>query len=215
MLPEDKDLKLRRVVKKDPRGQWPFEKKIEVVTHYLATGNYRLSAALCGVHENTVEVWKKQPWWKELEKEIRVSRRMEQDSKLSQIVNRTLDVIADRVENGDHVYNQKTGELVRKPVGLRDATAAVNSLMQRQATIEKQNAKETIVENQNSIEEQLKLLASEFAKFNNKQKRLASDIEYKEIEDDAVHDADSKAIRADEDYQSESIFEESRETFKD
>lgn len=185
IIDEDK-LKLRRVTAK-VRGEWPIEKKIEAVTKYLALGNLALTAALTGVPPDTLKRWKAEGWWKEMEREVRASRRIEQDSKLSKIVDRALDTISDRLENGEVVMNPANGELVRRPVSLRDANNTANTLMQRQAILEKQNANEKTQEHQQTIQEQLSFLAGEFAKFNNRQKRLATTVDYKEIED-AVHE---------------------------
>lgn len=187
MILDDSKLKLRRVTAK-VRNEWPIEKRIECVSKYLVLGNLSLVAQLTGVSIATLEVWKKQPWWADLTNEVKATRRVQQDSKLSQIVDRALDTIADRLENGEHVYDQKTGQIVRKPVALRDANVTANTLMQRQAILEKLHREDNSNKETKTIQEQLTFLANEFAKFNKRQNSLATTVEYKEIEDDAVHE---------------------------
>lgn len=187
MILDDSKLKLRRVTAK-VRNEWPMEKRIECVSKYLVLGNLSLVAQLTGVSIATLEVWKKQPWWADLTNEVKATRRVQQDSKLSQIVDRALDTIADRLENGEHVYDQKTGSIVRKPVALRDANNTANTLMQRQAILEKLSREDNSNKETKTIQEQLSFLASEFAKFNKRQNGLATTVDYKEIEDDAVHE---------------------------
>jgi hypothetical protein len=63
---------------------------------------------------------------------------------------------------------------------LRDASAAVNGLMQRQSILEKQTAARGNTEATKSIEQQLAFLADEFAKFNNRSKAGAQAIEFVE-----------------------------------
>ncbi len=166
---------------------WPVEKKIEALTTYLALGNLRPVAAVTGVSHGMIKQWRIAPWWKELEAEIIASRRIASGNKLSKIVDKSLDVIDDRLDNGDFVYNSKSGEVHRKPVTLRDATTAANALMQRAAIIEKLNKDEAVVDATQTIQEQLVSLAAEFAKMNKRDNSGATTVEFKE-EPDAFHD---------------------------
>lgn len=182
---KDKNLRLGNVaIPHAKNATWPVEKKIEAVTTWLTLGNLRHTAAVTGVSHSLIKQWRQQPWWKELEAEIVASRRVASANKLSKIVDKSLDVIDDRLDNGDFVYNSKSGEVHRKPVSLRDATTAANALMQRAAIIEKLNKDEQVVEATQTIQEQLASLAVEFAKMNKRDNSKAETIEFKE-EDDA------------------------------
>jgi len=174
------DVVLRRASSVKVRGEWPVEKKIEVVTKFLALGNLRLVAELSGISYDTIRDWQKTSWWKDMENEIRVSRNIQQDSKLTRIIDKALDSIEDRIENGEHVFDQRTGQVVRRPVALRDVNTTANTLMQRQAILEKMGGDNNINQTQKTITEQLAMLATEFAKFNNRHKKQAQTIEYTE-----------------------------------
>ena len=100
---------------------WDDAKKLEVVTTYLALGKVPLVEAMTGVPRATIRQWKLQPWWKELELEITSEDDLELSGKLKKIVDRSLDAVVDRLQNGDFVYNSKTGTIDRSPVKLRDA----------------------------------------------------------------------------------------------
>ena len=183
----DKRLRLNRVnIPHAKNATWPVEKKIEAVTTFLTLGNLRQVAAVTGVSYGMIKQWRIQPWWKDLEAEIIASRRVAQANKLSKIVDKSLDVIDDRLQNGDFIYNNKTGEVIRKQVNLRDATGAANALMQRAAIIEKLNKDEQVVETAQDIQSQLKNLAEQFALMNNRSKAGATEIAYKDS-DDAVY----------------------------
>jgi hypothetical protein len=118
-----------------------------------------------------------------LETEVLSTRRVATSGKLSTIVDKALDVIENRLEQGDIIYDQKTGELRNKPVTLKDATSAATALMQRQNAIEKAQSQEVQISQQSTMQEQLKELAKEFAKFNTRHKTNAQDVEFKEIND--------------------------------
>ena len=163
----DKNLRLKKLsIPHAKNSTWPIEKKIEAVTTWLALGNLRHVAGVTGVGYDLIKQWRMMPWWKDLEAEIIASRRVKSANKLSKIVDKSLDVIDDRLENGDFILNNKTGEIMRKQVTLRDATTAANALMQRQAILEKLNKDEQTIESTVNIVDQLKNLANEFAKFN-------------------------------------------------
>jgi hypothetical protein len=168
--------------------RWPVEVKFSVVENWLLYGNLRLTAEMTGVGYSTIKMWKGQEWWTDLEKEILAGTRIKQSGNISKIVDKGLEVISDRLENGEVVLDQKTGELVRRPVALRDAATATSNLMQRQSILEKQIADETITKSNQTIQEQLMFLAQEFAKFNNRSKIGAETIEFIEVDNDAIHD---------------------------
>jgi hypothetical protein len=101
--------------------RWSDSQKLECVKTYLILGNLTLTANSLGIPHNTVKSWKKCEWWKTIEQELMVQEDLQLGDRLKKIVNRSYDVIEDRMANGDFVYDQKTGEMRRKPVAMRDA----------------------------------------------------------------------------------------------
>ena len=99
---------------------YPDSKKLEVVTTYLALGKTPMVEAVTGVSRHTIRQWKMQPWWLELVEQIQTESNQELDTKLSKIIDRSLDAVNDRIENGDFSFNPKTGAVSRTPVKLRD-----------------------------------------------------------------------------------------------
>lgn len=109
------------------KGIYPEEKRIEAVTLYAATGHFGQTSELCGVPEHTIRAWRKMEWFHDLLREIRGENNEKLDSKFTEIVERSLDQIVDRVENGDFALT-RDGELVRKPMSGKDLSlvAAIN-----------------------------------------------------------------------------------------
>lgn len=186
-------ISLRNANKKHRKHQtWPMEKKIEVVAQWLVLGNMRMVSAITGVGYDLVREWKTQAWWKELEAEIRQSQNIEMDTKLSKIVDRSLDAVLDRVENGDFIYDQKAGEVRRKPANLKDVhRVAVDSISKRELL--RGNATERREVTQVSMQEQLKMLAAEFSKWQGKPKETI-DVEAVEVID-AVYDEREEGLQ--------------------
>ena len=188
---------------------WPMEKKIAAVTQYLVLGNMNLVAASTGIDAHLLRHWKMQPWWADTEREIRSTENIEIDNKLSKIVDRSLDVIQDRLENGDFIYNQKTGQIVRKQVNMRDAVIASKEMLTKRELL-RGNATERKETTTISMADQLKALAHEFAKLN-QQTSLPlvediTDVEAKEEDDySLVSDSESANQVYPDDGQEESL----------
>jgi hypothetical protein len=86
------------------------------------------------------------------------------DTKLSKIVDKSLDAVLDRVENGDCFYDTKSGTIKRRPVAMRDvARVSVDMISKRELL--RGNATERREVTQVSVDEQLKALAIEFARW--------------------------------------------------
>ena len=151
-----------------PGYKYSVEKRIEVISTWMALGNLRQAATICGVSYDLCIKWKGQPWWQDMVNEIQAARKFKVENKLNKIVDKALSVIDDRLENGDFVYNQKTGEVSRKPVSLKEARGAANDLMQRQVALSKLEIETQQAARTDSVKDQLAMLAQEFAKFNTK-----------------------------------------------
>lgn len=147
----------------NPRGAWSQKKKVEVVTTYLALGKAPMVEAVTGVPAQTIRIWKMQPWWRELEEEIRREENLELDSRLSKIVNKSLDAVVDRLENGDFVFNQKTGRVSRVPPKLRDVSRVTSEMLDKRELIRKKPHEK--IEKQQQFEDRLLKLAEQFAEF--------------------------------------------------
>lgn len=168
---------------------WPIEKKIEVVSQYLVLGNMKLVAATTGVSHDLIRQWKGQPWWKELESEIRQTQNIEMDTKLSKIVDKSLDAVMDRLDNGDFFYDQKTGQIKRKPVAMRDAARVTTDMISKRELL-RHGVDERKETTQIAVAEQLKMLAAEFAKWNNTKK--PEPIVLEEVEDAVYEEREAR-----------------------
>ena len=162
-------------------GQWKEAKRIEAVTTYLSTGSVAETSRLLEVPLSTINVWKRSPWWDEMIKSIRNEEETQLDAKLSKIIDKTLEKLMDNIENGEHIYDQRTGKIKRMPAKLRDINSAFNTILDKRQLIRKQPTK--IIE-QTSTASQLQTLADQFAKFVNQKVIEPEPIHY--IEGDTV-----------------------------
>lgn len=117
---------------------------------------------MLGVPYVTLESWKRADWWKELVAKIQAEEDQQLDAKTSKIINKALENIMDRIENGEDIYDQKTGKIKKMPAKLRDLNTAFNSLLDKRQLLRNKPTK--IIEQQ-STALQLQNLAEQFAKF--------------------------------------------------
>ena len=106
----------RRSVHAPTNKRWSDTQKIEAVTTWLMLGNLRATSRVLEIPEVTLLSWKKSEWWQEVVREITTQENLTLSNKLKKIVDKSLDIVTDRMENGDFIYDQKTGKLVRKPM---------------------------------------------------------------------------------------------------
>jgi transposase-like protein len=159
---KDKKRNVNRAVSADTNLRWSDKQKLEAVQSWLVLGNMSLVSRLHGIPRITLQVWKASAWWKELVDELKLQDRIELSNKMKSIVNAAHAVVANRLENGDPVLNQKTGEIVMKPVAMKDAHRVAVDLLNQREAIEK--ATQGPVEQEHNSDK-LEALAERFAEF--------------------------------------------------
>lgn len=148
------------------RQHWGDHQKIECVTTYILLGSVTQTAAVLKIPLPTVRMWKQTEWWKDVERDLRTQEDLQVSARLKKIVNRAYDVLEDRLENGDFVYDQKTGKMKRRPVSMRDAHVVSRDLRQTAQELVDRNIEEKSI-SVDTIEKKLADLAESFAKIAN------------------------------------------------
>ena len=144
-------------------AHWSESQRIQLVTTYLATGNLALTAATLQIPEVTARRWKAMPWFKQMVEDIRNEDNLVLDAKLSKVVNKSVDALLDRVEHGDFQYDQKSGNMVRKPISARDASVVTRDMIDRRELL--QGKKQVERDSTRKVEDRLLKLAEEFTRF--------------------------------------------------
>lgn len=156
----------------DP-GMWPQTKKTEAVLTWLTCGNLTQTAALIGVGLPTVKHWRKQPWWTEAVDDFRDDDKTELDARYQKIIRKALDVVDDRLENGNFQMDQKTGKIVRVPVSISDSHRVMTDLVSQQQSLRQDKTVQAVAVE--TINDKLAKLAVQFAEMalgNNKRKEV-------------------------------------------
>lgn len=155
---------VRRVDKKTPgNGWWSEKERYQAASAFVVIGNYRLTAAATNIPEETIRRWALTDWWKEALDEIRKSSKIELTGKMSNVIQKTLLQLEDRVENGDYFYNPKTGKFERKPINASVASKITSELISKTLVLEKDITQERVSDE--GLEDRLKKLKEDMLRF--------------------------------------------------
>ena len=160
----------RKKTKPGEVGHWDQKKRTEAVTTFLATGNAALTGSLINVPVATVRSWQKQDWWKDVVAQIRSDGALELNAKLTKIVDKSIEAVNDRIENGDFLYDQKRGQLTRVPVKLKDLHRVATELIDKQQIIQDRENRPSTTEA--SLEDRLVKIAETFVRNIGKEPRM-------------------------------------------
>ena len=183
---KDKKSKRIRSIAAETNRQWADSQKMEAIQSYLLLGNLALTSRILGIPEITLRVWKTSQWWKDAVAEIQAQEKIELSAKMKKIVGASLAVVEDRLVNGDFQFDQKSGEVIRKPVNMKDAHRVAMDMQERQVTIEK--AMNGDVTQEDDVQSKLLKLAEQFAEMSMKK------IEQKVDEHRTIDVTDAKEV---------------------
>lgn len=191
----------RRSVNARTNKYWSDSQKLEAVTTYLLLGgNLSKTGQVLNIPYPTLQMWKPSEWWKKLEDDVRREDRMQLSNKLKGIVETSWDLVKERLDNGDWVYNQKTGQATRKPVSIRDAGAIAANVTKLRTDME---LTENFTVATEQIEDKLTKLAKAFADLSKGKLKTGEveDIEYSETgvssegDDNAVYEEREEGLQ--------------------
>ena len=160
---EKTDIKLKKSANpKNTHGKanangWRSEKdRIRAATVYAVTGSAVQTSEITGIPAGTIRQWKTHDWWPQIIDRIRQEKDDELDVKFTEIVDKTINQINDRIEKGDFVYNVKTGEIVRKPMGGKELGVVTSIFVDKRELL---RGKRKIHTDQQSIKDKLDSIA--------------------------------------------------------
>ena len=178
----------RRPLDKD-KARWSDDQKTEVVKAYIILGSLELAAAAARIPFETCRNWKTTGWWAALVDEYRETEKLVLSTRLKGIVEKSLTIVEDRLENGDFIWDQKAQTLIRKPVLMKDAAKVGVDFMGHQYKLVSTEQRQMEEE---GVKEKLEKLARSFEEFANKQQKKAdvnvTDVVFVKETDSAIYE---------------------------
>lgn len=143
---------------------FPQTTKIDAATLYAVYGDTKQVSELANVPESVIRGWKQEPWWIEIQKQVYTEQNEKLAARISVILNKTITHLEERLEHGDEVVVQKTGEIVTKKVDASVLAKMFENLAhQRRIT----RGEPTSISAKLGVDDRLKNLAEAFYKFTN------------------------------------------------
>jgi hypothetical protein len=140
---------------------WKSTDKIKAVASYLVLGDASKVEEVTGIPAGTIRYWKTQPWWFDLVQKVAREQDEKIQSRFTNIINKTQEVILDRIENGETIIT-KDGKLVQKPISAKDA-AIIAAISVEKRKILRDSDRQTSEDL--STKERLERLSEEFKSF--------------------------------------------------
>ena len=84
---------------------------------------------------------------------------------IEKVRDKAVSVVEDRLDNGDYFYDQKVGELVRRPVSADSAARILNTTLNTSVRLEELRQNEKRIETVEKTQDRLNKLKEEFARF--------------------------------------------------
>lgn len=143
-------------------GWYPLDVKVRAACLYAVTGSLDEVTKLTDVPKNQLRVMMGEQWWVDTISQVRREENDQLTAKMTTFVEKSIDAMLERIENGDSVINLKTGETYRTPVRLRDLAIPVGVLIDKRNLLrgEATSRSETLGQ-----EETLRKLGDKFEQF--------------------------------------------------
>jgi len=146
-----------------------LEQKTDACALYCVYGDVDQVSEMTGIDPKFLRQWRDEPWWSEIQKKVFIEQNEKLASRISGVLDRSLDHLVDRLDNGDYLWDVRKSKLVRKPVDTKVLSNLFNNLITRRQLI---RGEPTSITTQVAVDDRLKLLAAQFQKF-----ALAKEIE--------------------------------------
>lgn len=155
-----------------------LEQKTDACALYCVYGDIEQVSEMTGIDPKFIRQWKDEPWWTEIQKKVFIEQNEKLASRISGVLDKSLEHLVDRLDNGDYLWDVRKSKLVRKPVDTKVLSNLFNNLVTRRQLI---RGEPTSISTQVAVDDRLKLLATQFEKFANAKEIEGVANEVKEI----------------------------------
>ena len=141
---------------------FPQQTKVDACTLYCVYGDFEKVSSLTKVPVEKLRAWHQEPWWVEIQKQVYVEQNENLSSRINIVLDKSLEEIKDRLENGDVYFDRKTGGTRRKPVDTKTLAILFDNLTTKRQLV---RGEPTSISAKIGVEDRLAQLADSFEKF--------------------------------------------------
>jgi transposase-like protein len=119
---------------KDVSSTYPQEKRLQVISDYLLSGNLAEVSRKHDIPYVTLVTWKDADWWVSAAEDMLQNYKEELKAKQRKILDRTYSELEDRLDNGDEIFDKEHGHVRIKVranhlAAIADTTLKANQLL--------------------------------------------------------------------------------------
>lgn len=141
-----------------------LEQKTDACALYCVYGDVDQVAEMTGIPPKVIRDWKEEPWWAEIQRKVFVEQNEKLAGRINGVLDKSLEHLVDRLDNGDFLWDVRKSKLVRKPVDTKVLANVFNTLVTRRQLI---RGEPTSISAAVGVDDRLKMLAAQFEKFAN------------------------------------------------
>ena len=141
---------------------FPQQVKIDSCTLYCVYGDFEKVSELTKVPVHHLKAWHQEPWWVEIQKQVYVEQNENLSSRINHVLDKSLEEINDRLQDGDYFFDRKAGTLRRKPVDTKTLAILFDNLTTKRQLV---RGEPTSINAKIGVEDRLAQLADSFEKF--------------------------------------------------
>lgn len=157
------EAKAERPIPAIRKGWYSDDEKLNACATYAAVGSIPEVSRLTGISALTLRDWSGTEWWGEVLRKIRFQLNDQLDSKMTKIIDKALDGVMERINDGDYYVDKKTGKVKQIPMKGRDLAVVSTTILDKRQLIRGEPT--NISAKQSNAENRLDALKEEFAKF--------------------------------------------------
>lgn len=113
------------------KNWFPQEKRLEAATMYAVLRDFEKVSEIVGIPVRILKQYTVQPWWDNIVSKVIKEANEELDGKITQALDKGLDVLLDRIQNGEIWVDRKTGEHRRVPIAAKTVVLATDVLFDK------------------------------------------------------------------------------------
>lgn len=168
---------------------YPDHIKYKAVILYNQVGSLRAVSDTLGVRYDTMRLWHIQDWWKEIEDDLKSQKKHKLTGQMEKLKDKAIEIVEDRLVNGDFYFDQKQGKLIRTPVKAEVATTIMRTALDKHLQMEELALLEKKTATEEKITDRLQKLGEDFKKFAKAKEITATVVSDEgEITANAIHD---------------------------
>ena len=146
-------------------GRYTDAMKYKAVVLYQQVGSLRAVANTLGVPEQTMRSWHISDWWKDFEDDLKSQKRHKLTGQMESLKDKAIKIVEDRLDNGDFLFDQKNGVMIRKPVNAEVAAGVMKSALDKHLQMEEIALRDKTIETEEKVADRLLKLGQDFKRF--------------------------------------------------